>query len=150
MLSSNRLGMPRGLLNPPCFLSSWARTTLPPAAVRHWRRQRSCYSTRALCQPATPSCSLAPTRASTSTGWPSLACIAPESKPWRPCRHCLAAGHRRRPLRPHLRHQSISGEQLGTPVPFVVQVRPAIVAGEPSPRRKGTLVRIAIVLGPEC
>jgi hypothetical protein len=35
-------------------------------------------------------------------------------------------------------------------VPFVVQVRPAIAANEPSPRRKGTLVTIGVFQGPEC
>jgi hypothetical protein len=71
-----------------------ARAALPATAVCRWRRRRSCCSLHTFCQQATLSFSLAPTRASTRTGWPSLACIAPESEPRRPCHHCLAAGHR--------------------------------------------------------
>jgi hypothetical protein len=132
------------LIKLPVSFSSCTRAALPPAAVRHWCRRRSCYSPHTFCQPATLSFSLAPTRASTHTGWPSLACIALETEPRRPRHHCLAAGHRWRPLRTHLRHQLITGEQLGTPVPFVAQVRPAIAAGEPSPWREGTPVMISV------
>jgi hypothetical protein len=49
-----------------------------------------------------------------------------------------------------MHHQSISGEHSGSPVPFVAQVRPAIAVGEPSPRRKGSLVMIEIFRGPKC
>jgi hypothetical protein len=124
--------------------SSCARAALPPTVVRHWRRRRPCCSSHPPCQPTILSFSLAPTRASMRTGWPSIACITPVSEPRQPRHHCIAADHRRRPLRCHLRHQPISLEQLGTPVPFVAQVRPAIAVGEPSPWWEGTPVRISI------
>jgi hypothetical protein len=100
--------------------------------------------------PTTPSYSLTSTRAPTATHGLAFPRIAPESKPRRPYHHYLAAGHRRSPLRPHLCHQSSSGEHPGCPVPFVDQVRPAIAVSELSPGQRGTSVRIWILLGPLC
>jgi hypothetical protein len=62
---------------PPRSFSSRVRAALSPAVVRHWRRRGPCCSSRPLCQPTILNFSLAPTRASTHTGWPSIACIVP-------------------------------------------------------------------------
>jgi hypothetical protein len=98
----------------------------------------------------TPSYSLTSTRAPTTTHGLAQPYSASESELWRPCRHCLAANHRRSPLRPHLRHQTSSGEHPGCPVPFVDQVRPAIAAGELSSTAEGHQCEDLILAGTLC
>jgi hypothetical protein len=92
LLPSNCLGTPRAYKTPLLLFlarpSSSATRRRPPLAP-----PTTLLLLSPLCQPTILSFSLAPTRASTRTGWPSIACIAPESEPRRPRHHCIAAGH---------------------------------------------------------